>query len=158
MSFTFKKNDIILITLLVISVLFVFGANNAKAQSKPNTDLGSKGFKIVVCDGPRLPQNLLAKEPNGGKDYVPCDFFGVMRQIQHLIDIMMIVGIVAIMVGFVWTGGLYISGDPGKIKQAKGIFPKIFTGLIMMLSAWFIVYQLLSWLTSNPGFKNLLTS
>ncbi len=118
----------------------------------PNLDPNSSGFKIVVCDGPTLPANY----PNKPANYVPCDFNGVMLQVQHLINIAMVLGVLVAIVMFSYAGGLYITGKKANVDKAHSIFPKVFFGFIIMLSAWFIVYQILSWLTNNDGFKALL--
>ncbi len=81
-----------------------------------------------------------------------------MKQVQHLIDIAMVLGVLAAIILFVYAGYLYITGIPGNIDKAKGIFPKVFWGFIIMLVAWFVVFQLLSWLTGNSGFGTLLGS
>ena len=162
------KNPKIKIQIVALSILilaFFIPVASAKIRalntSQPNTpelDPNSSKFKIVVCDGPKLPPKLLAQEPNGGQDYVVCDFNGLMLQVQHLINIMMVIGIVVSIFAFSWAGALYISGSPAKKQEAHTIFPKVFKGLIIMLSAWFIVYQILSWLTKNEGLKTLLGS
>ena len=156
----------LLFTLSFFILIFNFSIPLAHAAD-PVTDPNSSAFKIVICDGPTLPTGENAasfdkfKENFNEKNhhpYVPCDFNHFMLQIQHIINVLMILGVLAAILGFSWAGFLYITGDPGKIKQAHAIFPKVFGGLIIMLSAWFIVYQILSWLTDNPGFKTLLGS
>lgn len=133
--------------------------NTLKTTSNdPELNPNSSAFKIVVCDGPTLPASVKAKLPNGGADYVPCDFNGVMRQVQHLINIMVVLGVLVAIVMFSYAGLLYISGQKAKIDKAHTIFPKIIWGFIIMLSAWFIVYQILSWLTNNAAFSTLLGS
>lgn len=115
----------------------------------------NSAFKIAVCDGPAgLNTNAdgSIKDPN----FVPCDFNAAMALVQHLINIMMVVGVLVAIVMFVYAGTLFMSGQKAKIDKARSIFPKIFLGFIIMLSAWFIVYQILSWLTTNSGFKALL--
>lgn len=130
---------------------------NSSLPSTPELNPNNTGFKIVVCDGPTLPDKLAAEQKIIlGREYVPCDFNGIMLQVQHLINIMMVVGVFASIGAFSWAGALYISGNPKKKEEAHKIFPKIFTGFIIMLSAWFIVYQILSWLTDNAAFKTLL--
>jgi len=122
-------------------------AGNVRAA---DVDITSPGFKLTVCDGPA--EANITKDPN----YVPCDFNGLMKQIQHFIDIAIVLGVLAAIVGFTWSGWLYIKGNPGDIKKAHEIFPKVFIGFIIMLSAWFIVYQILAWLTDNPNLTKLL--
>ncbi len=129
--------------------------------TEPSTNPSSSAFKIAVCDGPTLPNADLIKKAEadlGGRSYVPCDFNAVMLLIQHLINIMMVVGVLVAILMFSYAGGLMISGKEKNISKAKSIFPKVFIGFIIMLSAWFIVYQVLSWLSSNPAFKSLLGS
>lgn len=109
------------------------------------SDPTSSTFRIVICDGPALPPDLLAEATKSGR-YIPCDFKGMIMQIQHLINIMIIIGVLASIGAFTYAGVLYMSGSPEKKKQAHSIFPKILTGFIIMLTAWFIVYQILSWL------------
>ncbi len=147
----------------LVSVLSVTTIPVAIA-AEPTTNLNSSAFKIVACDG---PENLNHINPATGKieqgyiadpSFVPCNFKGVMIQIQHLINIMMVVGVFASIAAFSWGGFLYITGKEGNIKKAHEIFPKVFIGFIIMLSAWFIVYQILSWLTDNDAFKSLLGS
>ncbi|MEK7610078.1 MAG: hypothetical protein AAB470_03105 [Patescibacteria group bacterium] len=148
------KSPLLFISLFIVCSIFLipFASFAADPITDPITDPTKSGFKLVVCDGPTLPKNY----PNPPKDYVPCDFKGVMLQIQHLINVMIVLGVFAAIAGFSWAGFLYISGDPNKIKKAHAVFPKVFLGFIIMLSAWFIVYQILSWLTKNEGFKTLL--
>lgn len=137
----------------------------------PVLDLNNSAFKLVVCDG---PENLgrvdekgsvnLKLKPDGKsymydvkEGYIPCNFKGAMMQVQHLINVMTIVGVFAAIAMFCWAGGLYITGKPANITKAHAIFPKVFGGFIIMLSAWFIVYQVLSWLTAtNSPFSALL--
>ncbi|MBP6858618.1 MAG: hypothetical protein KBC33_02185 [Candidatus Pacebacteria bacterium] len=123
---------------------------NSSLPTSPELDPTKSSFRIVVCDGPAGANTT--KDPK----YVPCDFNGIMLQIQHLINIMMVLGVFASIGAFSWAGALYISGNPKKKEEAHKIFPKVFTGFIIMLSAWFIVYQILSWLTDNAAFKTLL--
>jgi len=135
---------------------------------KVNPNLST--FKLVYCDGPAQlntasghqipnpswkdgdsPSNQYITDPSWKADpnFVTCDFNGLMLQVQHLITVMIILGIVLAVGGFAYAGGLYITGEKGKIEHAKSIFRKVFVGLIIMLSAWFIVYQIISWLSGT---------
>ncbi len=124
---------------------------NTPLPDEPAYNPSSSAFQLVVCDGPRLPSTVT--KPQG---YRTCDFNALILLVQHLINIMIVVGVLAAILLFSFTGYLYISGTPSNITRAHSIFPKIFVGFIIMLSAWFIVYQILSWLGSNEGFKTLL--
>lgn len=151
------------ILLIFLTLLFTFGfvsaqtpvaspASTAGAISPSQVDITSSGFKLLICDGPPLPKTGVPIPPN----YVPCDFKGLMMQAQHLINIALVLGVVIAILSFTWAGALYVSGNPSKISDAHKIFPKIFWGFIIMLSAWFIVYQILNWLTGTGSFGVLL--
>ncbi|MEK7501695.1 MAG: pilin [Patescibacteria group bacterium] len=108
----------------------------------------SPDFQLSVCDGPK---DLPGIDPNK-----ICDFKGLMTQAQFLINAMIMLGVLAAIVSLSYGGYLYITGEEGKIKQAKEIFRKTGWGFVMMLTAWFIVFQLLDWLAGNEGVKTLL--
>lgn len=129
----------------------------AVAQTQPvdNVNLNDSAFKIVVCDGPQLPSTMTT--PSG---YIPCNFNYAIFQIQHLINIAIVVGVFAAIVLFSYAGYIYISGgmrgDANAHSTAIDIFRKVGIGFIIMLSAWFIVYQIMAWLTGSSGFAVLL--
>lgn len=127
------------------------------ATDRTAVDPANTGFRIVVCDGPAYPGQPAQVD---GHTYVPCDFNGAMKQIQHLIDIMMVLGVLVATGLFCYAGYLYVSvaftGKEGNIDTAKEIFRKTFIGFAIMLCGWFIVFQILSWLTDNAGFRSLL--
>lgn len=151
----FKKSTISrLFFIVALAVLLAPLASLAQTGniSPTDVDINKPTFRLLICDGPPLPSNV----PPPKENYVPCDFKGLMMQIQHLISIAMVLGVLVAIVGFTWAGALYISGNPKKIQDAHAIFPKVFWGFIIMLSAWFVVYQILNWLTGSKGFGVLL--
>jgi len=56
-----------------------------------------------------------------------------------------------VIVGFLYAGLLYISGEEKKIETAKKMLPTMIKGFVIMLGAWFIIYQILSWIASDSG-------
>lgn len=142
-----------LIHFFNISVLQIMSVSTVSAQEVPTeySDPTNSKFRIVICDGPRPPSGITVKD-----DYIACDFNGLMLQVRHIINLMMVLGVFSSILAFSWAGWLYISGNPENKKRAHAIFPKIFTGFIIMLSSWFIVYQILSWLVDNDSLKTLL--
>ncbi len=138
-------------------------STNANSVNPDYTNINSSKFRLLICDG---PAELAHFNPGTGKidpaftdaNFVPCDFRGLMMQVQHLINIALIVGVLLAIVGFIRAGYLYITGVPGNISKAHEIFPSVAWGFIIMLSAWFIVYQILEWLTGSRGFGVLLGS
>ena len=160
--------SLIILTIFSLSFLNIFTANAQGVQtltSPNNTENPTQSsFQLTVCDGPdisSLPQSVQQQlVQQAGKSsisqYHACNFNTAMIQIQHLIDIAMVLGVFAAIVLFTYAGFLMITGKEDDRKKAKDIFPKIFIGFIIMLSAWFIVYQILSWLTGNGIFTKLL--
>ena len=139
-------------------------------QSVPTTpaaasDPTQSAFRIVVCDGPATPSaNQPVQEydnqgkPSGTHPYVACDFNGAMLTVQHLINVFLVLGVFAAIILCTYAGFLLMTGREADRKKAKEIFPKIGIGFLVMLAAWFIVFQILNWLTGNPMFTKLLGS
>ena len=119
------------------------------------------GFQLTQCDGPDLSgikastpikiqfRGQTYSVPPVPPGYRPCNFKGAMVQAQFLINVMLVVGVVAALIGFAYAGYLYITGTPGNLKKAHSVFPKVLIGFVLMLTAWFIVYQILAWLTPS---------
>ena len=62
----------------------------SNAQLNPTEDPNNSAFKLIYCDGPKLPPAVQTvwNTENPGKTYIVCDFAGAMGQVQHLINIM----------------------------------------------------------------------
>ena len=166
---THKIKTKIVVALTVVAVLapmFVM------AQADPSTDPNSTGFKVISCDGPTLPNKDLIDEANlklkkqadalgiPTHTYVPCDFNGAINQIQHLMTIFIILGVLVALILFCYAGYLYVSasftGAKDSVSKAKDIFKKSITGFAIMLVAWAAVYQLLTWISSNSSASTAL--
>ena len=126
--------------------------------ANPNND----SFKLVWCDGPDLSQapkaamdSWTASTGRQPSSYTPCNFTGALGQVQHLINIAIVLGIIAAFAGIVYAGYIYVSvsvtGKTADLDKAKVIFKKILIGLLVILCAWFIVYQIIAWLTSGSS-------
>ena len=165
------KNKIVaaLTIVAVLSPIFVI------AQADPSTDPNSTGFKVISCDGPDLSKladkTILAaaqKKIDAQATalgipihkYTPCDFNGARNQIQHLMTIFIILGVLAALLLFCYAGYLYVSasftGAKDSVSKAKSIFRKSATGFAIMLVAWAAVYQLLTWISSNSSASTAL--
>lgn len=138
------------------------GVNTSSGQVNPEyTNLNSSKFRLLICDGPAelIHYNPVTRkfDPNHIQEgFIPCDFRGLMMQIQHLINIAMTLGVLIAVAGLLFAGYLYISGTPANISKAHDIFPSLAKGFIIMLAAWFVVYQILEWLTGTSGYGVLL--
>lgn len=134
--------------VLVLAMLFVPPVVTY-AQSTQSLNPFLSTFQLSTCDGP--------KGVAGINEQRICDFKGLINQIKFLINAMIILGLLLAIAGFTYAGFLYMTGEQAKIKQAKEILQKTLWGLVMMLSAWFIVVQLLTWLVNdNTGARTLL--
>ena len=161
------------ISYLLFPISFVSAAN-----SVPAVNLNDSGFHLLQCDGPDLSglpkgstitisgksypltpgKNPTITNADGSNSHVyqPCNFQGLMIEIQYLLNVMTIVAVLAAIGGFAYAGYLHITGTQENLKKARAMFPKIAIGFILILSAWFIVYQILAWLTGNAGAAALL--
>ncbi|MDE2172894.1 MAG: hypothetical protein KGJ33_03045 [Patescibacteria group bacterium] len=148
--------------VLLLQTVCLTGADQPVAEAATQTlssqlppeNVSDSNFSLVVCDGPPLPASVTPPS-NLGHTYRPCDFNAAMIEAQHAINIFIVFGVLAAIFGFCYIGYLYITGSEKNISRAKEIFPKIFIGFIIMISAWFIVYQILGWL-AQPGARALL--
>jgi hypothetical protein len=132
---------------------------NVNLNQGPTKDKEPFGaFQLVKCDGPTLPPSVYTAAFKSdyvkkyGHEYIACDFRHLMQQAQFLINVMITLGVAVAIVGFAYAGWLYVTGVEKNITRAKGIFPKLGLGFILMLTAWFIVSQILTWLTGSSGY------
>lgn len=135
------------ILLFLLSSFAILPAPSVVHAQSSNEDITSSNFSLVVCDGPDM-----SKVPGGNpRGYRVCDFRALMVEGQHLINILIILGVLFALVGFSYAGFLYIwhGSESGKRDEANEIFKKVFIGFIIMLTAWVLVYQILSWLTCS---------
>lgn len=109
--------------------------------------LDYSGF--VKCDG------VISKnEPDRKRK---CDFAALMETIIKFINWLFYIGLAIATALFAYGGLLYITGQKGKIDQAKKIFTSVAIGFIIMLVAWLGVYTAVSWLVkANFGATSLL--
>lgn len=133
---------IVLSSFAQFSILTVSAANES-------VDITKSSFQLSICDGPRPPGG-------GTSGTVYCDFTGLILTVQRFINVGIAIGVFVALGSFCYIGYLYMTGTPGNITKAKSIFPKIFFGFIIMLTAWFIVYQMLSWLGASSTYTTLL--
>ena len=124
-------------------------------------NINSTSFKLLICDGPPElvhydPVNKKYDKEYENKDFIPCDFRGLMLQIQHLINLAFVLAVLATIIGMIRAGYLYITGVPANLNKAHEIFKAVGIGFVLALCAWFIVYQILVWLTGSGSYTALL--
>lgn len=151
----------LVIASVVASIFIIYAAfvspSSAMAQINSAEDPTSTNFSLVSCDGPALPADVLtkwqAKNPN--KEYRICNFGGALAQVQRLINIAVSLGVLVAILLFSYAGYLLVSvsftGKTDDVQKAKTIFQKVAIGFIIMLAAWFVVYQILDWLAADKS-------
>jgi hypothetical protein len=127
----------------------------ATTDNVENVNIRSSTFKFVVCDGPVRPKGYVPNPPDK-TPYIPCDFKGLVLTVQHFLNIAMVLGVMGTIVTAVYAGYLYVTGKESNISKAKEMLPKVGIGFVLMLTAWFIIAQILTWLTNNEAFKTFL--
>ena len=131
-----KKYFLIALLALSISPVLVFAADDVTPVK-----LDYSGF--VKCDGVIDP-----KEPDR---QTICDFNALMFTVKSLINWMFIITIPIATVAVAYGGLQYMSGQKGRIDNAKKIFSSIATGFIIMLVAWFAVITVVNWFISKEN-------
>jgi hypothetical protein len=109
------------------------------------------GWKsLIVCD----------PVPSTGGDFVgpvrDCDFEALIELVRVLIhDLVLLSTLLAVGV-FAYAGIKLLAsgGNPGAMKDAKGMFFKVLIGYMWILAAWLIVYTITSVLL-HPGYSLL---
>ena len=73
-----------------------------------------------------------------------CSFADLITVAQHLIQDLVILSTLLATAVFAYAGFKLLTsgGDPGALKEAKGILFKVIIGYLWILSAWLIVYTI----------------
>lgn len=140
-------------------------SGSPKSNTNPDIskyeNINSTSFKLLICDGPPElvhydPKNRVYSQGYTNPDFIPCYFRGLMLQIQHLINLAFVLAVLATIIGMIRAGYLYITGVPANLNKAHEIFKAVGIGFVLALCAWFIVYQILVWLTGSGSYTALL--
>ncbi len=152
--FLFSTMLILLTGFILPNTLGAFTASNVNAQS--NIPLVSAagdtkyGSGLVRCDG-------VVDPAVDGPNAKTCNFVELMNTANYIINWLFYIAVSLCVILFSYAGFLYMSASESNVKQAKSIFSNVLRGFIWMLLGWFIVHQLLLWLTkSSQGYDALL--
>lgn len=138
------KTKIIAFILLALVCITSYSSLFASPVQEAQAAYGG----LVQCDGVVDPTRT---------DQVKCDFTALMNQIKFLVNWLFYISVPIAIVLFAYSGFLYISGTPGNVSKAKGMFTTVGIGFALMCIAWFVIYTLLTWLTKgDQGFTTLL--
>ncbi len=120
------------------------GSNNADGTAKPKTD---NYTGLVKCSGVA-----------SGDNETECGFYSFISTVANLINWAFYLSLPVAVVLFSWAGILYLSGQEGKIEQARHIFLNVAVGFIIMLVAFTVVHTLVGWLVDPKiGAETLLS-
>ena len=143
------------ITLLIISA-FIFPVLSFAADEA--------GTGLIRCG------NATTSKLVDGKTIVvlanPCDFNDAIALIQRVIDGIITFSWIIFTISFIYGGFLYMTSgaNPGNKSKAISILWNTLKGFVIILTAWLIVYTLLTYLvpsssdTSNSIFRFLKSS
>jgi hypothetical protein len=98
---------------------------------------------LVKCDGVLKPG-----EP--GRREV-CNFAALFDTINKTINWMFYISIPVATALFAYAGLLYMRGTSGSRTQANTIFTNVGIGFIIMLTAWFLVRQVVGWFVKSEA-------
>jgi hypothetical protein len=81
-----------------------------------------------------------------------CGLDDLVALVQRVINWIIMIFAPIAMIMFAWAGVLMVTagGNKGQIDRAKGIFTNVAIGLVIVLSAWLIVYTITTTLLKDP--------
>jgi len=87
-----------------------------------------------------------------------CDWNKLIELINRVISFLLYLATILAIFAFMYAGFLLMTsgGSESKAKEAKDIFFKVLTGLILAYGAWVLVYFIVSILGVTGQFKNLI--
>lgn len=82
-----------------------------------------------------------------------CQLSDLVALVQRIINWIIMIFAPIAMIMFAWAGVLMVTagGNKGQIDRAKGIFTSVAIGLVIVLSAWLIVYTITTTLLEDPN-------
>ena len=100
---------------------------------------GSTGYSIVKCTG-------------------VCGWLDLIELINRVIKFLLYFATILAVFAFIYAGFLMMTagGNASKVTEAKGIFIKVVTGLVLAYAAWIIVYFILEALNVAPKFREFI--
>ncbi|MDQ3076665.1 MAG: pilin [bacterium] len=100
----------------------------------------SHAFRIVPCDG------VDTTYEGGGTFGEECGLDDFIILIKNVINSIIVLSIPIVTIALTWVGILLLTaqGNVGKITQAKQIAKSVIIGFVFILTAWLIVYTLVS--------------
>jgi hypothetical protein len=131
----------ILLPIFILGILALGApqANLLAQEGAPKLDYS--GF--VKCDGVVNPN-----EPDRKRE---CDLAALMDTIIKVVNFLFYISIPIAIALFAYAGLLYMTGREKHITAARGIFTSVAIGFIIMITAWFVVRQVVAWFVKEPA-------
>lgn len=113
------------------------------------------GYRVVLdCkDGDPIKGTLNSE----GKEEISCTFSDFMRQVDHIIGLLLFVATFLAVISFVYAGFrlIFSGGNEDAVKQAKHIFLNVVVGLVLAYGAWLIVHFFVTTVGVKPDYTLL---
>lgn len=135
------KNIILTVSIVVLALFSSVAPVSAQTQTPGGAPpLDYSGF--VKCDG-------VKKVGEPGRQ-TECNFIRLMETVIKTINWMFYIAIPLATLILAYGGFLYMTGDPGKIKDARKMFGAVAVGFIIMVSAWILIRTAVNWIVEDP--------
>lgn len=141
------KNLTLIFAMGIITLVPMMGMAAQAAEQAQD------GYKVILdCEG-----DSGSKEIPGSGGEKPCGFTDFMRQVDHVISLLLYVAVVLAVISFVYTGFklIFSGGNEDAIKHAKHIFWNVLVGLVLAYGAWIIVHFVVTTLGVKDGYTLL---
>jgi len=111
--------------------------------------------------GPALPaeaQNVPPLVPCGhvvDGQLDECGFEDFIELINNIISFLLFISVPIAVIAFIYSGFLFMTsqGDAAQVSKARGIFKNVAIGFIFVLSAWLIVYLIVTSLLDPESYE-----
>lgn len=141
-----------IVFLFLIASPVIINAATVNSYACPECDA------LVCCGNGDTPCPEGSSYAEGETCYRPCTFNDMFCLVKKIIDFILfqLVPPLAVL-WFAYAGFLMLTsgGDPGKTKQAKDMVTAAFIGIILVYSAWMLVYWFISFI-GGPTQSNWL--
>ena len=103
----------------------------------------SFALEIIPCDG----VDTVDPDGQGGTFGEECGLDDVIILIKNIINAIILLAIPFMTLALMWVGFLILTaqGNVNKIQEAKRITKNVFIGFVFILTAWLIVYTIVTY-------------
>lgn len=111
---------------------------------------------IIFAEDSLIPCGRVEQTTGGGAGM--CEFYDLIKLINNFINYFIMIAIPITTGVIVYAGFLLMSsaGNEKKREEAKEMFQRVVTGLIIMLAAFTIVHEILANIADTKGYIDLL--